>query len=421
MTWSEIMMLVYSAFTNCLLRLLCVFPSVRTRLAHRPTAKSIAASIIKTRSQYDNCILFFCSSAGEFEQAKPIINRLTPNILPYVLFFSESGPKFLAARGDSTPFSLTPASDATWHWGMIFAALRPSVVVIVRHELWPGFLATARAYARHVTLIDASQSIGEQTSRVARWLRRRLFRNIDQIHAVTNRDKTFFQQHYHLPESKITCSGDTKYDRVIERSRERQPKLTELRDTLISNHKLIPQARYLVIGSAYTYELKLLLAKKRLPENWQVIVVPHILDKTYISELQSEIASAGFSNALYSDLNIVKEPLFLIVDTLGMLSDLYGIADAAIVGGGLHNKVHNVIEPAAFGIPIAFGPRYHNSSEALLLIEHNLATVISKSEELHQWWQNIGGQKSDIAGFITNLTGASARLLSSWQVYLGSP
>ncbi len=421
MTGCDALFMLYSIVFSFAMKLLRIVPSINKKLSNRPNPTAIKKQIMVNRSQYDDCVVFFCSSAGEYEQAKPIIDRLKNNkrIYPYVIFFSESGPRFVHARQDVINFTLSPASDSVWDWGQIFAALRPTVVAVVRHELWPGFLVTARAYAKHLTLINASKSIGEQQSYLARWLRKYLFRFFDVIHTVSPSDEEFYKLNYHLSKLKITTTGDSKYDRVVERVNSRQEHIVNLKLQLIRDGILEPKAKYLVVGSAYSHELKLILEIKPFPLGWQIIIVPHILDANYISALSHQIAQAGYSSCLYSSPQGIHP--FIIIDKLGLLSDLYGIADKAIVGGGIHNKVHNVIEPAACSVPVAFGPNYHNSSEAKLMVEENLAAVFHTSNELNIWWQTFDSRKPrQISDFVRNLTGASDRLVQEWSTLMGT-
>ena len=105
----------------------------------------------------------------------------------------------------------------------------------------------------------------------------------------------------------------------------------------------------------------------------------------------------------------------LIVDKMGILAELYGSADAAYVGGALHHQVHNVLEPASYGLPLAFGPRYHNQREAQSLVEKGLAKVISDPDGLRDWLRGLSDQCADskTLAAVTSLTGAAERIFTS--------
>jgi len=194
-------------------------PKLKSQLTNRPSVSDLAASLQKKRKGFQKAVLFFCSSAGEYEQARPLIDRLTNNnVFVHTLVFSKSGHDYISARKDDVSYSLTPITDSVWDWGWIFSAIRPSIIAVVRHELWPGFIWSARNYGCLV-LINASRSIGEAKSKPKKAIRAALLRMFDKIYTVSPRDAEFFKREYHIKNLSVIVSGDTKYDRALERTK----------------------------------------------------------------------------------------------------------------------------------------------------------------------------------------------------------
>ena len=112
----------------------------------------------------------------------------------------------------------------------------------------------------------------------------------------------------------------------------------------------------------------------------------------------------------------------IVIDSVGILAEIYGTAQAAFVGGALHHQVHNVLEPASHGLAIAFGPFYKNSQEAIHLVHSGLAVVIEDSSQFGTWWRQLDHDTADIRqrmlAATAELTGASDRIFATWRPLL---
>lgn len=422
MACHSLLILIYSFILQALkplLRLLARFsPKLAAQLAGRELTPTSIIKIARQRAAARHAVVYFCSSAGEFEQAKPIIDRFAQDgdIYQHVIFFSQSGSSYATARGDTLPYSLSPI-DSCFAWGSLLSALRPEIVVVVRHELWPAFLHTARQFAQ-VVLIDAVVKPEEQGwSRLRRWLRRQLYLLFNRIFVVTNSDQDGLASVYKLPPKSVQVAGDTKYDRVVERVRHyHQVTSSQLHPALTRNERYTGR---LVIGSAHRPDVDIVLrARSLLPASirskWQLIIAPHDISHEMISWIINSCQAEGLRVWRYSQLN--DEQLapgdVLIVDVMGRLAEIYGTAEAAFVGGAMHHQVHNVLEPAAHGLALAFGPHHRNSKEAIHLVTSGLATVCLTPEAVSTWWQELAAsdpkttQRAMLAA-VNGLTGAA--------------
>ena len=417
-----------------LLRLLApLHPRLKAQVTARDRVAQLAPRIALERARYRHCAVFFCSSAGEFEQAKPLINKLTAmgSVYVQVIFFSQSGLTFAKARGETVPCCLSPITDSATAWGWLFSALRPTFTCVVRHELWPGFLSAAQRFGR-LYLIDASCGQGERHAARKRWLRAYLLQMFHAIYTVGSDDIAFFRDTYGVAAERLVCTGDTKYDRVLERAGERVTQVTQLRD-LFDRWAPSRTSKRMILGSAYREEVSLWLAalasRSVTQPQWQVVLAPHHLDPEFLDWCQKSCESGGLTVIRQSLIELEQPPTpggaaVILIDCMGILSEVYGTGSAALVGGALHHQVHNVLEPACHGLALAFGPAYKNSHEAIHLVELGLAKVIASTADFAAWWRSLDDHNEAMAGnvkkAVTNLAGASNRIMTAWQAHLGS-
>lgn len=422
--------LFYSFLISLLARLLRgVSPfskPLKSQLEGRPSATEIASSIARERARFPHSAVFFCSSAGEYEQAKPLLERLERdgNVFILIFFFSKSGLEFARVRGERQKMSLTPLTDSVWAWGSVFAAARPTVTVIVRHEIWPGFLTTASHYGP-VHLIDSSVSLGERRSLCKRWVRRHLLRPFQHIYTVTSDDLTFFRDTYHLPAAQLSVAGDTKYDRVVERARAKKDQIAALKALLDG---VLPCSYRLTVGSAHKPDVEALIAAYQSlgarVANWQIVLAPHHVTADMLTWIHEHLTSRGIRYTLFSTLEAASGEAtqaypFVLVDRMGLLAELYATGHAALVGGAFHHQVHNVLEPACRGLALAWGPFYKNSQEAINLVHLGLADVLSDAQKLATWWDtlpsHLASKSEAMTAAVAKLCGASDKIMTDWQ------
>ncbi|WP_176736224.1 3-deoxy-D-manno-octulosonic acid transferase [Oligoflexus tunisiensis] len=395
--FSNLALGVYELFWQFLIRvlvpLLKLIPALRPQLEGRQLTDAGLQKIAAERQRFPQAMVFFCSSAGEYEQAKPLMDRLQKqgDTFVFLILVSYSGKRFALAQNESVPFIMAPW-DAPRAWQRLFAVLRPEAFVVVRYELWPGFLLKARAHAP-VYLIDAVRSPGLVKKSLARSLRRALVRLCRQVFTVGLEDQAFYADLLQRPTPCIPQVGDTKYDRVLERLEQREDKRRQLREQLAA---FLSSGPLLILGSAWPQDLDTLLdvypaLQAHFPQ-LKLIVAPHDISATMAGKMQASLESrqlrvcraqaAGLAAAGAGD-NV------LLVDMIGLLPELYALADIAWVGGALHHRVHNVLEPACQGLFVCFGPRYHTSQEARQLVAEGLVKVIHSGQEFLEWVQGL--------------------------------
>lgn len=415
--------LVVTAARPLVMLLADLVPRLKEQVQGRESVAALAKRLAPKRSRYRNGAVFYCSSAGEYEQARPLIERLeaTGDTYVQVIFHSKSGLDYVKARNDPVNACLAPIGDSSWEWGWLLAALRPKVTVVVRHELWPGFLDAARQYGK-LYLIAASLSLGESGSWVKRRIRTVLLAQFDRIYAVRDADAAFFRRVYGVSDDRLLVAGDPKYDRVLERAAAKRRETEEIKAAL---ERAGAFAHRLVAGSVHKADVEVLLsARARLGDNldsWQMILVPHHVTAEMIAWILERCTAAGLSAIRYSDLalgGLDGRRSIVVLDAMGMLAETYGTGTLGYVGGALHHQVHNVLEPACRGLALAFGPFYKNSQEAVQLVSQGLAAVVKDAADLAKWWDDLkdgtGARADGVRAEVDRHAGAASRILADW-------
>lgn len=400
-------------------------PKFEGKLKEREDAQDEIKQWSRIRSRFPKCVLFVCSSAGEYEQAKPLIKRFTErkDTAIFILFFSPSGTKFARSQKETIPFTLV-ASDRPSYWTALCTDLRPDAVFCVRYELWPGMVSICRTFAP-VYLIDGVEASHLRDKRLARNLRSSLVKGMKKVFVVSEADKNFYEDVLHYPADFIEVTGDTKYDRVLERISEREERLQSLKAQLKA---FLKDRRVVVLGSAWPKDLEEFMtiypALKKQTPGLAVILAPHDLSESNISTMQTllkDVNVCRVSTEGYAAADGATE--ILLVDVLGDLPELYGCAELAWVGGALHFRVHNVLEPACRGLYLCFGPLHQTSQEAKELVALGLARVIQSGPDFLEWYKTLSFNAQPphqaMEKAVLRQKGASDRLMktvtSSWR------
>jgi 3-deoxy-D-manno-octulosonic-acid transferase len=362
--------------------------------------------IARKRRMRSNGILILCSSAGEYEQAKPLGDLFSKNnnFVIYV-FFSINGLEFAKTRDESEPCILLPLEDLK-ACQELYLAVAPECTIVVRHELWPVFLSVASQHSQ-VWLVNAlvPSRLNSRTRLRAlaeNKIKSLALKNVGAIVAGNKASQIYHRDILGFSDSKIFLCGDTKFDRVESLKQSRHSQVETLTSLIEQNWAASSQMK-LVAGSVYTEDVKLILDALTKPgfEKCAAILVPHDISFSNVSSILNQVRLAGHAPELWSEVtptwyqaslssdsqntlapNSRSKPSVLIVDSLGLLSDLYAVADLAWIGGACHKKVHNVLEAIVCGIPTACGPNFKNSAEAIEAVDLGVLEVCKNADQL---------------------------------------
>ncbi|HEY8795825.1 MAG TPA: glycosyltransferase N-terminal domain-containing protein [Gemmatimonadaceae bacterium] len=319
------------------------------------------------------------SSVGEGLQARPVLEKLRsdqPHLQLAYTFFSPSAESFAHSLG--ADFAEYLPFDSRGDARVVLDALSPRVLAFSKVDVWPALVSAA--HARGVRTAMLSATLAERSSRrswIASAFTRAAYAAFDAVGAVDEADAIRLMK-LGVREAAISVTGDTRFDQVWARAQD-----SAARETLLA--PLRSDRPTLVAGSTWPADERELLpawiAMRTQVPDARMIIAPHEPTHGHLSHIEHWAASHRLSLARTSALPRGGAADVVLVDGVGMLGDLYALADVAYVGGGFHGAgLHSVLEPAAFGVPVLFGPRHEKSRDAATLIAHDAgASVIDGS------------------------------------------
>ena len=341
-------------------------------------------------------VWFHAASVGEGLQAQSVLQalrRLRPDCQIVYTHFSSSA-EGLARRieadvSDYLPYDLPGSVDR------LLQALEPDLLVFAKLDVWPELSTRAATTGVHVALIAATVSPGSGRLRwpARQWLEPG-YRAITAAGAISAEDGARLE-HLGVAPDRIRILGDPRFDSVVDRVGAVRPD-----DPLLQLGKGAPT---LVAGSTWPRDESVILAafaRMRLRyADARLILVPHEPTPDHLSRVEQMARAAG----LPSPIRLSQVPSttgFVLVDKVGVLATLYGAGSIAYVGGGFGRAgLHSVLEPAAWAIPVMFGPRWRNSREADLLLRAGAARALPAAggdaavRALHEQWQTWVGDE----------------------------
>jgi 3-deoxy-D-manno-octulosonic-acid transferase len=348
---------------------------------------------------------FHCASLGEFEQAKPIIEKLKHrdnNCSVIVTFFSPSGYQY-AKKYSLVDAILYLPLDTPKNAKQIIQKINPDSVFLIKYELWYHLLNTLFEKKIPTYLVSA---VFRDKQFMFSALGGFIFKLLPRFEMIFLQDKKSYDLLKSKGLNKILLSGDTRYDRV--KSNKQNAKPNDFLAHFKKNHQL------LILGSSWAEEETLLYQylTKHSNFDFKIIVAPHDISAQHIKEIMENFKA--FSPVLYTEFNIqASTSNLLILNTIGHLSSAYFYADIAFIGGGFGRGLHNILEPLAFDVPVIFGPNTTKYPEANLAINAQVGFQISDFSSFENTLNNLissraFGKQSD---FIASNAGASDKIL----------
>ena len=324
------------------------------------------------------------ASAGEFEQARPLIEELRrsrPDILVRISFQSVSA---YALHKDYPGADLVfyHPLDTVRNARRTVEIVQPDVFVLMRYDFWPNHLRASRE--RGARLVLAAAVLHDRSvyfKPVAKWFYGRVFSLFDSIFTVSESDRRKFAATFGRTDA--VQAGDPRFDQALRRKRGG--------DRIARLAPFYADRTLLVAGSTWEKDEELLLAAYReLHASLSMVLVPHDVSPANMERLEGTLRSAGVPWAKLSSLpDDFSADSVLIVDRIGILVELYALAKMAYVGGGFGVNVHNTVEPAVHGIPVLFGPVHRNSPEAGELIAAEGASEVHSADDLVACLRNL--------------------------------
>jgi len=316
---------------------------------------------------------FHCASLGEFEQGRPVMESFRekhPDYRIFVTFFSPSGFE-IRKNYKGADFIFYLPSDTRKNAKKFIDLINPRIAFFIKYEYWFNYLHELGK--RDIPVYSVS-AVFRQGQHFFRWYGKWALRQLKQISWYFVQDEESKKLLNSAGFSNVSVTGDTRFDRVYAVSMESKP--FPLVEKFCSGNKIF------LAGSSWPADEKVYFPFIRNgPEGWKSIIAPHEIHSERLSSL---VHAFSYPALKYSEAteNGIAGSKVLIIDSIGMLAHIYRYATVAFVGGAFGSGLHNILEPAVFGIPVIFGPGYDKFNEAKELLRLGGAFSIGSPEEL---------------------------------------
>ncbi len=337
-------------------------------------------------NQFDKVVFFHSASVGEWEQSLPLIKKIKenqPSVGVVASFFSASGIKH--ANTKDVDLSIYLPFDTIFGVNSFFSKIKIDAWIISKYDVWPNFIC--KAHKKGIPMFLASAELANNSTRhkgIAAKINKIFYKYFTYIFPVSESYKQNFLNIFPY-EERLIVAGDARYDTIISKAESAAQEIQ-----LFEKEKEIK----IIAGSIWPADEKHLLPAllKIYTEynNVQMILAPHEINEAHINSIESFFYEQSISTQRYTELQGAESLAdIVIVDTIGILSNLYKNTDIAYVGGAFSTGVHNVAEPAVFANPVIFGPKHENSHEAIQFVKNKCGFPISNTEDCYKTLKNL--------------------------------
>lgn len=310
-----------------------------------------------------------CASLGEFEQGRPLIEKIkktSPGTTIVLSFYSPSGYELQKEYAFADVVTYLPA-DTPENARLFLTIVQPQMAIFVKYEFWLNYLSALDTYQIPRYLIAGSFRKEQIFFKWYGGIFRTALKGFRQLFVQTKEDINFLDQ---IDAYNAIVAGDPRIDRVTTIAT--APRAIPLVAELAARGPL------LILGSSWPPEERILIQYlKQHPETlYQIVIAPHDISADHVQSLTKQLP---LPFQLYSDAQqngLSTAARILIIDNIGLLSAIYQYGKIAFIGGGFGGGIHNILEPVVFGLPVLMGPAYHKFPEAEILVARGAAFEI---------------------------------------------
>ena len=360
-------------------------------------------------------IWFHASSLGEFEQGRPLIEKMKaehPEYKILLTFFSPSGYEVRKNYGGADVVCYLPF-DTPYRVKKFLDLSKPVMAIFIKYEFWDNYLSELKRRNIPVYIVSA---IFRKEQLFFKWyggMYRKVLSYFTHIFVQDDASRELLSKY---GVTNVSVFGDTRFDRVQDVYKNtKQIPMVEL---FVNNNRSDNQLT-MVAGSSWQQDEEVYLNYFNEHPELKLIIAPHEIHKDHLMHIESMLKrpSIRLSEATEKD---IKGKSCLIVDSFGLLSSIYRYGDLAYIGGGFGAGIHNVLEAAVYGIPVIFGPKYQKFKEARDLLQVGGAfsitdekTFESKMEELSTYRDLLEAAGAAAGDFVKSNIGATNRIIAS--------
>ncbi|MBN2570844.1 MAG: 3-deoxy-D-manno-octulosonic acid transferase [Ignavibacteriales bacterium] len=367
-------------------------------------------------------IWFHSSSMGEFEQAKPIIEKIKKENRYKVIvsFYSPSGYENSLKYPYPNIITYMPF-DSPGNVKKYLKLVQPNLAVFMRYDIWPNFIWRLEKQDVPCFIVDATmRKDSKRKWLIIKSLHKSIYRSITKILTVTQDDYDNFLL-FEINKENLEVVGDTRFDRVYQKSLEAKEKKIFTQD-FFKNKKVF------VFGSSWEADESVIFPAfeklAKYDENIIMIIAPHEPTLFHIEKIENEFANK-LKTIRFSFISNYSNERIIIIDSIGILLTLYYYADVAYVGGSFKQGIHNVLEPAVYGIPVLFGPKIQNSQEAQYLEEIGGGIIVRNKKDAYRtlrqlfWDEEFRKELGNISlNYVNSNIGATNKIVDEINKFL---
>ncbi len=346
----------------------------------------------------DSIVWIHVASLGDFEQGRPLVDYIKENYPDYKIlltFFSPSGYEVRKNYKNADYVFYIPA-DTKREVRHFLDVVQPKVAIFVKYEFWLNMLLALRERNIRTFIVSAIFRHNSIFFNPFGSIWREGLRSFETIFVQNDASKELLAS---IGVTNVVVAGDTRFDRVVS--------IAESGERVAVVEQFKGDKRLFVAGSTWRADEEILVPLINNNPDIKFVVAPHEIDEARINKFISEI---GGGAVRYTQLpkESLEDKRVLILDTMGLLSRVYGSAEWAYVGGGFGAGIHNTLEAVVYGIPVAFGVKYRKFKEACDLIALGVGRSVRNEQELQSWFDELKGDSDYLA-----------RLSAIAKVYVG--
>ena len=283
----------------------------------------------------------------------------------------------------------------------------PDKVFFVKYEFWSNYIFEAKK--EHVQVFSLC-SIFREDHRFFKWYGGFFRKTLKEVDFFYTQNETSTLLLADIGITNFMTSGDTRFDRVIENKKSLE---TNLRiEAFLNDEKAV------IIGSSWPDDEAIVLPYILQNPNKKFIIAPHNVDEAHVRAIETQLINL---TERFSEKTGGKN--ILILNTIGHLASAYSYGEIAYIGGGFSGNLHNILEPAVFGLPVLFGPKYKRFPEASQFIHLGIGFSVKTSDEftfaIKAIYNNLPAISEKTSTTVTNNTGASVKILDHLEQHFG--
>jgi len=358
-----------------------------------------------------NCIWFHCASLGEFDMALPIMREVKnkfPDSFILVSFFSPSGMNHFHKRNHCADKVVYLPLDTQKNAKKFIQLAQPKLAIFVKYEFWANFIFELKATQTKVISVCTILRPNQIYFKSYGSFFRETLRAIDYFF-VQNSETEKLLESIEIRNSEVV--GDTRFDNVIANKLNFENKQNENSEAVF--YAFLNGQKALILGSSWTQEEKIIIDALPHLLNEKIIIAPHNVNEKNCSRIQNLLGNKAIR---FSQFKNYSNQQILILDTIGHLSTAYFYGKVAFVGGGFSGQLHNILEPAVFGLPILFGPKHSKFPEASQFINEGFAFEVTSAAEFLTTLKTIENKRIELTqksiAFVESQKGIAIKIIN---------